>query len=205
MRISTLSCVALFLLSCASPYQIVNLPEREADLYPFAQTREQITIAIDQISNAGRGRRYFGADLAGEGILPLVVVVSNYGMHQVSVRPSDILAHRGAEVVDPVPIETVIAVARRQRRFPHSTQEQVESYFRELAFQETVLKHAETYQGVIFLPAPRHRRSSDSPFGALGLFGGNRLIVDVVARDLERDNRLRFGPFAITPPEDTSD
>src|SRR5882757_9947027 len=100
VRTCTLSCVALALLSCASPYQVVKLPEREADLYPLSQTRAQITIAIDEIANTERGWRYFGADLTSEGILPVVVVVTNYGMDRVVVRPSDILAHRGVEIVD---------------------------------------------------------------------------------------------------------
>jgi len=206
VRTCTLSCIALALLSCASPYQVVKLPEREADLYPLSQTRAQVTIAIDEITNRERGRRYFGADLTGDGILPLLVVVSNYGMHRVIVKPSDILAHRGAEIVDPVPIETVIALATNQRRFLHGkTQEQVENYFRELAFRETVLTHTETYQGVIFLPAPRHPRSSDTLFTMLNLFSESWMKVDVAVRDLEGDNRVRFGPFSLPPLENSPD
>jgi len=202
----TLSCAALALLSCASPYQVVKLPEREADLYPLSQTRAQITIAIDEIANTERGWRYFGADLTREGILPVVVVVSNYGMDRVIVRPSDILAHRGAEIVDPVPIEAVIAIATKQRRYLDSkTHERVENYFRELAFRETVLMHAETYQGVLFLPAQRHKSSSDSLFTMLNLFSESWLKVDVAVRDLERDNRLHFGPFSLPPIEDSPD
>ncbi|MDB6047099.1 MAG: ribonuclease [Gammaproteobacteria bacterium] len=206
VRTCTLSCLALALLSCASPYQVVKLPEREADLYPLSQTRAQITIAIDEITNTERGRRYFGADLLREGIVPFLVVVSNYGTHRVIVRPADILAHRGAEIVDPVPIETVIAIATNERPFLHSrTQAQVENYFRELAFRETVLMHAETYQGVIFVPAPRHRSSSDTLFTMLNLFSESWLKVDVAVRDLDADNRLRFGPFSLPAVENSSD
>jgi hypothetical protein len=203
VRTCTLSCVALAVLGCASPYHVVKLPEREADLYPLSQTRAQITIAIDEIANTERGRRYFGADLLGDGILPLVVVVSNYGTHRVIVRPSDILAHRGAEIVDPVPIETVIAIATKQQYLHSKTQAQVENYFRELAFREAVVTHAETYQGVIFVPAPRHRSSSDTLFTMLNLFSESRLKVDVAVRDLEADNRLRFGPFSLPPSENS--
>jgi hypothetical protein len=204
VRTCTLSCVALAVLGCASPYQVVKLPEREADLYPLSQTRAQITIAIDEIANTERGRKYFGADLVGVGIVPVLVVVSNYGTHRVIVRPADILAHRGAEIVDPVPIETVIAIATTQRGYLHSkTQAQVENYFRELAFREAVVTHAETYQGVIFIPARRHTSSSDTLFTMLNLFSESWLKVDVAVRDLEADNRLRFGPFSLPPSENS--
>lgn len=206
VRTCTLSCAALALLSCASPYQVVKLPEREADLYPLSQTRAQVTIAIDEIANTERGWRYFGADLISEGILPVVVVVSNYGMDRVVVRPSDVLAHRGIEIVDPVPIETVIAIATKQRgSLDSKTHERVENYFRELAFRETVLMHTETYQGVIFLPAQRHKSGSDTLFTMLNLFSESWLKVDVAVRDLEGDTRLRFGPFSVRPIENSPD
>ena len=206
VRTLMLSSVALALLSCASPYQVVKLPEREADLYPLSQTRAEITIAIDEITSAERGERYFGANLIREGILPLSVVVSNYGAHRVIMKPSDILVHRGAEIIDPLPIETVIATAKNQHWSLRSkTEKQVESYFKGLAFQETILMHAETYQGVIFLPIPRPRNSSDALFTMLSLFGDSRLKVQVGVRDLDADNRLRFGPFTLSLPEDTRD
>jgi hypothetical protein len=201
-----LSSLALALLSCASPYQVVQLPEREADLYPLSQTRQEITIAIDEITSAQRGERYFGANLIREGILPLVVVVSNYGAHPIVVKPSDVLVHRGNEIVDPLPIETVTAIAMNRHWFLRSnTEREVESYFKGLAFKETVLMHDETYQGVIFFPVPRPKRSSDTLFTMMSLFGDSRLQVHVGARDLETHNRLRFGPFSLSLPEDTPD
>jgi hypothetical protein len=206
LRALMLSSLALALLSCASPYQVVQLPEREADLYPISQTRDEITIAIDEIMSAQRGERYFGGNLIREGILPVAVVVSNYGAHRIIVKPSDILVHRGSEIVDPLPIETVTAIAKNQHWFLRSTTEkEVESYFKGLAFKETVLMHEETYQGVIFFPVPRPERSSDTLFTMLRLFGDGRLQVHVAARDLEAHNRLLFGPFWLSVPEDTSD
>jgi hypothetical protein len=184
----------------------VQLPEREADLYPLSQTRAQITIAIDEITSAERGGRYFGANLIHEGILPLAVVVSNYGAHRVVVRPSDILLHRGTEIIDPLPIETVTAIAKSQHWFLRSkTEKEVESYFKRVAFKETILIPEETYQGIVFFPIPQPKSSSDTLFTMLSLFGNSRLQVQVGVRDLESHDRHLFGPFSLSLPEDTRD
>src|SRR3954468_9211233 len=87
------------LAGCAGSYRVVKMPPYEADLYPLTQTRAGITVAIDEIKNVQRAERYFGADLVKEGILPVNVVVSNYGKQRVIVKPSDILLHRGKEIV----------------------------------------------------------------------------------------------------------
>jgi hypothetical protein len=206
LRALMLSFLALALLSCASGYPVARLPEREADLYPLSQTRERITVAIDAITNAQRSEGYFGANLIREEILPLAVVVSNYGAHPIIVKPSDVLVHRGNEIVDPLPIETVTAIAMNRHWFLRSnTEREVESYFKGLAFKETVLMHDETYQGVIFFPVPRPKKSSDTLFTMLSLFGESRLQVRVGARDFETRDRLRFGPFSLSLPEDTPD
>jgi hypothetical protein len=206
LRALMLSSLVLALLSCASSNQIVQLlPERDADLYPLSQTREGITIAIDEITGAQRGHRYFGWNLTREGILPLVVVVSNHGAHRIVVKPSDVLVHRGNEIVDPMPIETVIAIAKNQYWAPlHSkTEKDLENYFNWLAFKETVLMREETYQGVIFLALPRPKKSSDTL--PLGLFADSRMQVRVGVSDLDTHSRWRFGPFALSQSGDTSD
>src|SRR5262245_24640086 len=151
LRALMLSYLALALVSCAGSYQVVQrLPEREAELYPLSQTREGITVAIDEISGAERSYRYFGANLTREGILPLVVVVSNHGAHRIIVKPSDVLVRRANEIIDPLSIETVIAIAKNQYwPLRSKTEKEVETYFNWLAFKETVLVSEETYQGVI--------------------------------------------------------
>src|SRR5262245_22687947 len=100
--------------ACAGTYQVVRMPQREADLYPLSQTQAGVTIAIDEIKDAARAERYFGADLIKARILPVAVVVSNYGQHPVIVKPSDILLHQGKEIVDPLPIEVVLASAKSE-------------------------------------------------------------------------------------------
>src|SRR5713101_6700194 len=108
--------VVVLLAGCGS-YQVAQMPQYEADLYPLTQSKSGITIGIDDIRSPERAQRYFGADLVKDGVLPVNVVVSNYGKHRVVVKPSDILLHRGKEIVDPLPIQIVAAAAKGQHRF----------------------------------------------------------------------------------------
>jgi hypothetical protein len=194
---------AVLLGGCASRYHVVRMPEREADLYPLSQSKDGVTIAIDEIKGAARAERYFGADLIKEGILPLVVVVSNYSERPVNVKPSDVLLHRGREIVDPLPVEVVLAIAKRQHWFLRSrTEEQIENFFEDIVFKETALPPNETYQGVMFFTLPKQPRRRDSLFMISSLFreGGPRVRVGVT--DLDTRERLHFGPFSLSSPED---
>lgn len=187
---------------CASSYQVVQLPQREADLYPLSQTRAGVTVAIDEIRSPGRAARYFGANLIGEGVLPLAVIVSNYSGRPVSVKPSDILLHRGKEIVDPLPLEMVTAIAKEQHAFLRSrTEKQVERYFEQVAFKETVVSPGDTYQGVMFFPVPRQQRDSDRFFTMLSLFrdGGPKVRIGVT--DPDTRTRRHYGPFSLSIPD----
>jgi hypothetical protein len=198
--------IAVALAGCATPYEVVQFPQREADLYPLSQTRDGVSVAIDQITSPDRVARYFGANLAQAGILPLAVVVSNNGQHRIDVKPSDVLLHRGTQIIDPLPVETVAAMAKNQHWFLSSkTQKEVGKYFDELAFQEMVLSPGETYQGVMFFPIPRQERTSDRFFTVLALFRDGAMQVLVGARDLETSHRMHFGPFGLSLPPGTLD
>ncbi|MGH8631156.1 MAG: hypothetical protein ACREU7_10410 [Burkholderiales bacterium] len=195
--------LAPILAGCAGSYQVVKLPEREADLYPLAQTKAGITIAIDEIKSASRARTYFGTDLVRNGIVPVVVVVSNYGEHRVNVKPSDLMLHKGNEVIDPLPLEFVVAAAKRRHGFLRAkTIEQIDAFFNAVAFRETVLLPNETYQGVMFFPSPKPERTRDSFFKAYSLFreAGPRIRVGVT--NLDTRDRLHFGPFSAFLGED---
>lgn len=195
--------LCMVLGACAGSYRVVRLPEREADLYPLSQTKEGITIAIDEIKGAARAERYFGADLIKEGILPLAVVVSNYGDHPVLVKPSDVLLHRRKEIIDPLPIEVVLAIAKAQHWFLRAkTEAQIDGFFEGMMFQETVLPPNETYQGVMFFSMPKAQRPSETSFLVSSLYreGGSRIRIGVT--DLDTRDRLHFGPFSLSPPED---
>ncbi len=198
LRLSILACLALVLAGCATPYEVVRLPQREADLYPLSQTEGRVTVAIDAITSPGRAERYFGADLIEAGILPLAVIVSNYGAQRISVKPSDVLVHRGAEVIDPLPVETVVAVAKERRWLLRArTEERIEEYFEDLAFRETVVLPNDSYQGVMFFPVPRRPETSDTLFTILNLFHEGRPRVRVGVTELQTRKRLHFGPFSL--------
>lgn len=196
----------ILLTACASSYQVVRMPQREADLYPYSQTKAGISIAIDEVRDAARAERYFGADLIKVGILPLAVVVSNYSDHRIVVKPSDILLHRGAEIIDPLPVEIVVALAKAQRWFLRArTEERIDSFFESMSFRETALLPNETYQGVMFFSTPRPQRTRSTFFTVLSLFreGGPKIRVGVT--DLETLDRLHFGPFSLSVPGGTVD
>jgi hypothetical protein len=195
--------LAIIMGGCAGSYHVVQLPQREADLYPLSQTKKGVTIAIDEIKGVARAKRYFGADLIKEGILPIAVVVSNYGDRAVMVKPSDVLLHRGKEIVDPLPIEVVLEIAKRQHWFLRSkTEEQIDNFFAGMMFNETSLPPNETYQGVLFFSKPKAHRQRESSFLISSLFreGGPKVRIGVT--DLESHDRLHFGPFSLSSPED---
>src|ERR1043166_3727874 len=97
--------LAFVLSACASSYRVVQVPQYGADLYPQAQTRSGITVAVEEMKNPERVERMFGVDLTREGILPVNVVVSNFGKQRLLLKPSDILLYQGKEVMDPLPVE----------------------------------------------------------------------------------------------------
>lgn len=195
---------SLALAGCASSYQVVRMPQREADLYPLSQTKAGITVAIDEVKSAARAERYFGANLIEDGILPVNIVLSNYGARRVVIKPSDIVLFRGKAMMDPLPIEVVAEAAKRQRRLRSRTEERVDNFFVGIAFKEAVLLPKDTYQGVMFFATPRpEKKARDAFFRVLSMFGegGPRMRVGVT--DLETGDRLHFGPFSLSLPEGT--
>ena len=201
--VAAIACLACLLLtSCSRSYQVVQVPEYGADLYPLSQTKAGVTIAIDEIRRPERAERFFGVDLVKEGIVPVNVVVSNFGKQRVIVKPSDILLYRGKEVIDPLPIEMVQATAKRQRSFlASSTEAQVDKFFEASTFKEAVLMPNESYRGVVFFAPPVAKTLSDRWFRVLHAYseGGPRIRLGVTA--LDSGDRLLFGPFQVALPQ----
>lgn len=196
--------MAAGLAGCSSTYQVVQVPQRDADLYPLSQTRQGVSVAIDEITSPDRAASYFGADLVQVGIIPLVVVISNNGPHRIDVKPADVLLTRGTQIIDPLLLETVIAMAKKQHgSIRPATQKSVAEYFEGLAFSEMILPPGATYQGVMFFPIPRKEVSSDSMFSAMTLFRDSGMRILVGARDLDTGDRVHFGPFSVSSPQST--
>jgi len=197
--------MAAGLAGCSSTYRVVQVPQRDADLYPLSQTRQGVSVAIDEITSADRAASYFGADLVQVGIIPLVVVISNNGAHRIDVKPADIMLTRGTQIIDPLRLETVVETAKKRHGSVRpTTQKSVAEYFEGLAFSETVLAPGATYQGVMFFPIPRKAVSSDSMFSAMTLFRDSGMWILVGARDLDTGSRVHFGPFSVSSPPDTA-
>jgi hypothetical protein len=202
VRASLLVVFALVFAGCAGSYEVVRLPEREADLYPLSQTTSGITIAVDEIKDPGRTERYFGTNLIEDEILPITVVVSNYGEHRLTVKPSDILLYRGKEIIDPLPLEIVVETAKRQHRgLRRRTEEQIDRFFEGMTFRETVLMPNDTYQGVLFFSFPRSETAAHSYLTILNLYREGGLRIRVGVTDLDGGQRLHFGPFSVSLPE----
>jgi len=188
------ACAVFAVTACATGFVVVQLPLRAADLYPLSQTQGPITVAIDEISDAGRAEQYFGVDLIKRGILPINITVSNHGEDRYTVKPADILLRRHTEVIDPLPIELIAALAKDSAG---CCSEQIDDYFNQLAFADTVLSPQDSYQGVLFFPASRETPEQDSLFRALTLFNED-LKLDVVATNLNTHQRIAFGPFSLS-------
>lgn len=203
--IRALACIALVLgaAACSSSYRVVQVPEYGADLYPGSQTRSGVTVAVDEMGAAERVERLFGADLIKEGVLPVNVVISNFGKQRLIVKPSDVLLHKGKEVIDPVPVEMVMALAKRQKTFLRSsTGEEVDKYFKENTFKETTLFQGETYRGVMFFAVPQPKRWSDRFFTTWSVYrdGGPKVRVGVT--NMDSGDRVLFAPFPVKLPDD---
>lgn len=197
--------LAVVLMGCAGSYQVVQIPPRDADLYPVSQTRAGVTIAIDEVRDAARAERYFGADLLKEGILPVSVIVSNYSEHRVVVKPSDILLHRDRGVVDPLPLEMVVATAKSEHGSLHAKAGQpIEKFFESIAFRETVLLPRETYRGVMFFAVSKPEKQADTVFTLLRAFREGAPKLRVAVTNLDSSERVHFGPFSLTPPDTAS-
>jgi hypothetical protein len=190
--------LALGMLGCTSSYHVVEYPQRQADLFPLSETKEGISVAIDEVRSGERANRYFGTDLTRREILPVAVVISNNSQHRVMLKPGDVLLHEGSDVIDPLPTQAVVALAEGERSLEAKTQSEVAQYFHELSFKETVLTPGDSYHGIMFFPLPQAKKS-DRNFSALPLFAEGRLQVIVGARDMETQTRLRFGPFSLRP------
>jgi hypothetical protein len=191
-----IACVIL--TACATTFKVVQLPLRNADLYPLSQTKGSVTVAVDEISNPERVNNYFGVDLLEAGIIPINVVVSNHGPYQYTIKPADILLLRHTEVIDPLPIEQITAIVKDNVSLSDETSEQVDQYFADLAFTETVLIPHDSYQGVLFFPVLRSPPDPDTMFEAIVLFKQSDLKLHVVTTNLNNQERVEFGPFPLT-------
>lgn len=180
--------LALVLSACASSSRVVQLPQYGADLYPQAQTLAGVTVAVDEMRNAERVERLFGADLVKAGILPVNVVMSNYGKQRVLLKPSDILLYQGKEVIDPLPLATVMTAAK-----PKS--------YGDAVLKETVVYPNQTYRGVMFFAIPAPKRGLERFFASLSLYPDDGPRMRVGLTNLESGERILFAPFPVKLPE----
>ncbi len=188
---------ACFLASCAS-YRFLELPIREADLYPEGETRSGVSIAIDEMADPVRVRRYFAIDLLARGILPVQVIVSNHSEHRVAVAPSDVLLMSRRQVVDPVPVELVAQLLIQDRIFvSRDTQDKIRDFYADLAMRDWVVPPGLTYAGVLFFSVPQPRTLVERYYHALGPFALGSMRLFVAVTDLDQDERIRFGPFTL--------
>jgi hypothetical protein len=196
--------IFLALAGCTSSYQVVEVPQYGADLYPTSQTRSGVTIAIDGIRSRDRAKRYFGSDVIREGIFPVNVVVSNYSKQRVALKPSDIVLYRWNEILDPMPIEMVVASAKRQHgAMAVSAEAPVGKFFVSSAFHETVLAPNESYAGVVFFSLPpASSKRFDEWFRTYSVYGTSVPKIRVGVTNLDAGERVLFGPFVIALPEE---
>lgn len=191
--------LALALSGCGTFHpEMVQIPERTADVYPTAQSHAGVAVAIDPIVEAHRTTRYFGADLREEGILPVNVVVSNHGQHRIRVQPSDILLHRGGQVVDPLPIKLVTREVRESGlNTTDRAGKELHEYLGSLAFGETVVMPQDSYDGVMFFDLGQTRGERFAELDVIELFSHSRYQVDMKVTVMDTSRRLDFGPFLV--------
>ena len=187
------------LLACGhDTFSVVELPARDAGLYPLSQSQADIAVAIDKMSNPERVKRYFGTNLIDYDILPVDVLVSNHSEHRYTIKPSDTLLRNKDEVIDPLPVEMVVDIIKKQSDYNDETRKLIEDYYFNIVLQETVLFPHDNYQGVLFFPVPPKRKKNPF-FRSTSLFPEGGLKLHVMVTNLDTAERKRFGPFRLPP------
>jgi hypothetical protein len=196
-----LALLALVLSACAGSQRVVQLPKYGADLYPQAQTLGGITVAVDELTNAERVERLFGSDLIKEGILPVTVVVSNFGKQRLRLKPTDVLFYQGKDVIDPLPVEVVMAAAKRQKQVRTGTGETPDKNYGDALLKETAIDPNQTYRGIMFFAVPAPKPVLDRFFASLSLHPDDGPKMRIGMTNLESGERVLFAPFSVKLPE----
>ena len=182
----------LGLTACTTEYMVVQVPLRNADLYPRSLTRSEVTVAVDGITDRDRVETYFGVDLLKAKILPVNIIFSNRGKGRYIIKPSDVLLLKGNEAVDPMPVETVVEVAKDlHARISDKTAKQVNTYFANLALQETVLVPQDSCQGVMFFKI-KEDEEEDHSFVIRRLFREGSMKIYIGVTNAETGERTIF-------------
>lgn len=187
MDMKKLMVIMLFLtgsLTACTTTRMVQPPLRNADVYPNAQTIAGLTVAVDEIFDPDRVKRYFGIDLTKEDILPVNIIFSNQGDDRFLVKPSGILLTEGNSVIDAMPVDAVEALVRDRSR-PVA----------DVVMQETVVQPLGNYQGVLFF---KTKRADAVLYGEFENIFSSRLAVRVVVTDQDSGERILFGPYALS-------
>ncbi len=190
------SCL-LAAVACAS-FELVQAPDREADLFPGSVGIAGTVVAVDAVTDSGRAERYFGVDLIERGIVPVQVIVSNHSQRRVVLRPADVLALRGREVVDPLPVERVAAMLKERGLFmSDDTEQDIDAFFESVSLRETIVTPGETVQGFLFLELDRDSAPRSRYFRRVSLFARPAVKLSVALSEHGGSERMHFGPFPV--------
>jgi hypothetical protein len=199
MRWAVLFMLGAVLAGCATTterFEVVRLPERAADVYPNAHIQDSVAVAAEAIARDRRTRLYFGAPLAGEGILPVRVLVTNHSDRRLRLTPEDVLlAHRG-RALDPLPVELVArAIERVHGEDAVKAGQEIRRYLGEVALGDTVVSPGKTGGGVVFFQLAEEAGSGYDQVAVLGGSGAEPLELTVQLSGAGQGQRRRFGPF----------
>lgn len=169
------------LAGCPGAPRTTAPPLQDADLYPNARTIAGLTVAVDEITDPERTRRYFGSDLIRQGILPVRIVFTNRGDDAFSAGPRDVLLFKDNSIIDAVPPERAV----------------IGDDARALAMKETIIRPGEAYQGVLFF---RVQKKDASLYGRVERIFTDSLMLRVMVTDQETSERIPFGPYSLSGP-----
>lgn len=202
-----MSTVGVFLLAlmlglagCAGPrLDVAPMPQRDADLYPWAVEKAGVVVAVDEIVDPDRMQQYFGVNLLEHAILPVNVVVSNRSDRRVTIGPGDVLLVQDREVIDPLPIARVAHIAEGAG----GDETDMSEHLAALVLQETTLAANQSYQGVLFFPYERVEDArDDGPLRTILRLFGHDLRMNIGVTDASTGERLYFGPFRLAAGKD---
>lgn len=199
MRWAAVLMLGAVLVGCGTTsgkFEVVRLPERAADVYPNAHIRDSVAVAAEAIARDRRSRLYFGAPLAGEGVLPVRVVVTNHSDRRLRLTPEGVLlAHRG-RALDPLPNELVArAIERARGQDAVKAGQEIRRYLGQVALDDTVVSPGQTGGGVVFFQLAEEADPGYERVTVLGGSGADPLELTVQLTGDGQGQRWRFGPF----------
>jgi hypothetical protein len=173
----------LILSGCASFEPGLRLQELNRPRHPTAKAmQEGVEVAVEEFYTPAKSRMMFDADLASEGVIPLLLKVENTGTERYAAKKIDMRAYLGAEpllALDPRAAASQAATSEYAGKalgwtiasgpfavllwpvtigasvaHTHGVNKRIEAYFEAASYQDALLAPKQTAVGFVYFQRP---------------------------------------------------